>query len=257
MVRQHLTGALASSILLAAALGCGQADHGTDLPTKVNEQRSSAATSEQAPANEATDLSSANDSNPEQRVARIKQQGPAAVPELIEIVKQGAVADPLSEESDAGMYAGAALGEMPLEGAAALEQLLEDESTLVRKEAAYNLTLIYADSDAPDRMDRLVPVFIKALSEEDLLVRKQVLIGLDPLITNHRHAPSVKSLIPQLSSALSEPRLRYLAIVYLGTLGPLAQEAVPAIEAAAANDDDEIIDEAAAEAIKKIGEPRP
>jgi len=98
----------------------------------------------------------------------------------------------------------------------------------------------------------LIPLFVDLLQHEDLWVRKFALNDADPVIRESNLGEKRQPLVQPLIALLNEPFTTYQAIAYLGDLGPIAKEAVPAIRKAAERDNDPVIDKAAGEAIQKI-----
>ncbi len=133
-----------------------------------------------------------------------------------------------------------------------LESRLSDPSPNMRMEAAFQLALERNDLGRGQENEDLVAVFVTLLEDSDLQVRRRALIDLDPVVTSSGLEDELEPLLIPLIAALQYPEMTYSSIVLLGHIGPLAAAAVPHIQAAAERDNDDIIDQVAAEAIAKI-----
>ena len=103
-----------------------------------------------------------------------------------------------------------------------------------------------------DKNEDLIPLFLELLKHEDVSVRKSAMNDMDPVVRNSNLGDSLKPLVPVLIDALKEPSTTYQAISYLGEMGAMSKEAIPAIRMATERDHDETINQASKEAIRKI-----
>lgn len=133
-----------------------------------------------------------------------------------------------------------------------LEGKLDDPSPFVRTEAGFNVALIRCDLGMGQENEDLIPLFVDLLKQEDLFLRKSAMIDMDPVITSSHLGDKLRPLVPVLIEALNEPSTTYQAISYLGEMGALSREAIPAIRMAAERDNDKTIDQASNEAIQEI-----
>ena len=133
-----------------------------------------------------------------------------------------------------------------------LEGKLDDSLPFARMKAGYHVALIRGDLGVGQENEDLIPLFIDLLSDDDLSVRRKAMIDMDPIVRNSNLGDKLKPLVPVLTEALKEPSMTYHAITYLGDLGPMAKQAIPAIRMAAERDNDKIIDQVSKEAIRKI-----
>lgn len=177
------------------------------------------------------------------RLGRIGPAAKAAVPALAVIAAEDT---DVAARCEALMALGAIAPESPktLKAAAAA---LGDAEEDVRYAACYVLGRIGKPAAAT------VPDLKKSLSGDDefmALASAWALAHIDPT-----SAEIAKVAVPVLVRGLNatEPRIRYEAVTALGLFGPLAKEAVPALNKSA-DDKDEIVADAADNALSKIGQ---
>jgi HEAT repeat protein len=174
-------------------------------------------------------------------LARIGPPAKAAVPALAALLKD--------EQAETRREALFALGEIGPDSKPALPAIaaaLDDADEKVAYAACYALGKI-----GPDAMDAK-PALQKMLDAEDEFLRVAAAWALARVHPECPETP-LKS-VPLLIEALDEPApmIRLEAIESLRCLGPRAKDAVPALEKAA-EDENETIRQAAAEALKAIG----
>ncbi len=133
-----------------------------------------------------------------------------------------------------------------------LEGKLNDPSPFVRTEAGFNVALMRCDMGMGQKNEELIPLFVDLLKQDDIFLRKAAMIDMDPVVRNSNLGDKLQPLVPVLIEALKEPSTTYLAISYLGDIGAMSKEAIPAIRMAAGRENDKTINQASEEAIRKI-----
>lgn len=133
-----------------------------------------------------------------------------------------------------------------------LKSKLEDPSPYVRMEAGFNIGLIRNDLGMGEANVDLIPIFVELLQNEDEWVRKFALNDVDPVVRGSGLGDELAPLVPVFISLLDEPSTTFQSISYLGEMGPMAGEAVPAIRKAMERDNDPTINQIGMESIGKI-----
>ena len=142
-----------------------------------------------------------------------------------------------------------ALRALGTDAAGATEQLgqaLKDKSVAVRRTAAAALGQVGPEARAA------LPALEQAARDQDKFVRAQVLHVLGGL------PQDAARVVPLLLDGMKDQLLdvRLAAIEAFARLGPEAKDAIPVLTAAAKNDSQGVVRDAAAEALKKI-QPNP
>jgi HEAT repeat protein len=126
-----------------------------------------------------------------------------------------------------------------------LMKALKHENSLVRETAARGLY-----GFAP-KAQKAIPALTEALKDSDAFVRQWVATALGNLA--HPFGPVVKVAVPGLADLLKDEdfMVRGWSAYALGFIGPAAEDALPALEAAL-HDDDSSVKETVADAIQRI-----
>lgn len=183
-------------------------------------------------------------------------QGSSDFEDMFAAIVKGALQDPSEQDEQASWEAlekiakfDKSQNEVFLEF---LEGKLNDPSPFVRTEAGFNVALMRCDSGMGQKNAELIPLFVDLLKQDDIFLRKSAMIDMDPVVRSSNLGDKLQPLVPVLIEALKEPTTTYLAISYLGEMGPMSKEAIPAIRMAAERDNDKTINQASEEAIRKI-----
>ncbi len=184
------------------------------------------------------------------------KQEPSGFEELFTAIVNASLRDSTEQDEQAGWNALETIDKFDKSQNKAflafLEGKLDDSSPFIRMKAGFHVALIRGDLGVEQENEDLVPLFIDLISDDDLSVRRKAMIDMDPIVRNSNLGDKLKPLVPVLIEALKEPSTTYHAITYLGDLGPMAKQAIPAIRMAAERDNDKIIDQVSEEAIRKI-----
>ena len=183
-------------------------------------------------------------------------QGSSDFEDLFAAMVKGALRDASEQDEQASLEALEKIGEFDESQSKVflefLERKLNDPSPFVRTEAGFHVALMRCDLGMAQKNSELIPLFIDLLKQDDIFLRKSAMIDIEPVVRSSNLGDKLQPLIPVLIEALKEPSTTYLAISYLGEIGAISKEAIPAIRMAAERDNDKTIDQASEEAIRKI-----
>ena len=95
-------------------------------------------------------------------------------------------------------------------------------------------------------------MFVDLLPHDDLAVRTLSLIDMDHLVQKSGLGEELKPLVQPLIRTLQGSSTTYLSMSVLGAIGPAAKEAIPFMSRAAERDNDDVIDQVYANAIRRV-----
>ena len=133
-----------------------------------------------------------------------------------------------------------------------LRQKLAEKDPFSRLEAASHLARIRTDTGVGEQNKDLIPVFVDLLQHDDVAVRTLSLIDMDLVVQKFGLGEELKPLVQPLIRTLQDSSTTYLSMTSLGAIGSAAKEAIPFMRRAAERDNDDIIDEVCANAIRRI-----
>ena len=133
-----------------------------------------------------------------------------------------------------------------------LQQRLAEKDSFSRLAAAFHLTRIRIDTGVGEQNRDLIAVFIDLLQHDDLAVRAFSLTDMDHLVQKSGLGEELRPLVQPLIRTLQDSSTTYLSMTSLGAIGSAAKEAIPFMRRAAERDNDDIIDEVCANAIRRI-----
>lgn len=180
-----------------------------------------------------------------QIIGKIGPDAAEAVPKLVELVN---TADDAKLRREA-VYALAGIGPQAAAATDVLVKLLKEGDNESKYAACYALGRIGPDAAAANS------TLLELVDSPDRFLRVSALWAL--LKINPGDEQIAKYAIPHLIGALADPRPQVRAEMAgaLGELGPLAKDAVPALERLAKTDPEPAVRDVASEALVKIQDP--
>jgi HEAT repeat protein len=137
------------------------------------------------------------------------------------------------------MQSALALGKMGRPGVPELVKAIKEGPNQTRLLAMYGLGISGAEADAA------VPTLIAALADKNHQIRESAFQTLSHI----RHPATVAAVLPKLNHG--DPYIRFNAALCLGTMGPWAREAIPAL-IEAIKDESAVVRANAVEALSRI-----